>query len=309
MRNGKAMLFDDTDVHGRRLGRSDRGRRKQVLNVRGGGTAGAHSPGYRLAVLVLVPVVLAGLVVGLWFGARWSGRMLFSRNDRFRIARLDITAGQVITAPLIREYTGLQEGLNLFAADIGAIRRTLLRRTPVVRSMTISRLLPDTLTIEIVERQAVARLGRRGSLVVDGSGMIFSRRDGQRHLPVLVGLSEGRMKPGERVQGAGRDAAWLLDLCEQTGIDRDVVVSAIDVRGGFSGREDALRLYLSGGTTVDLWWDRSGGAAASEDRLRNRLLFLRGLLRRAAKERRTLRTVNLTLEDYTRNCPVTPSWD
>jgi hypothetical protein len=304
MRRRKSVLFDDADVYGRRLGR-----RKHVLNVRGGGAKGTHSPGYRAAVLVLVPVVLAGIMIGLWFGARWTGRMLFSRNDRFRIARLEITAGQIITAPLIREYTGLREGMNLFAADIGAIRRAFLRRTPVVRSMTISRLLPDTLSIEVVERQAVARLGRRGSLAVDGGGIVFNSRGGQRYLPVLVGLSAGGMKPGQRIDGPGRDAALLLDVCERTGIDRDVVVSALDVRGGFSGREDALRLYLDGGTTVDLWWDRGGGAAASEERLRNRLLFLRGLLRRAAKERRTLRTVNLTLEDYTHNCPVTPGWD
>ena len=305
------MWFDDEEVSGRRrLSKRRVSRRKNVLNVRARASASGHSRGYRLAVLVLVPVVLAGIATALWFGVRWTGHMLFSGNDRFRIEALDIAAGQVITAPLIREYTGLREGMNLFAADINEIRRTFLRRTPVVQSMTISRLLPDTLRVEIVERQAVARLGRRGSLVLDGKGIVFSQHTGNRYLPVLVGYGGTRLKPGQRIGGLGLDAAVLLDLGEQTGIDRDVVVSAIDVRGGFSGRDGALRLYLTGGTTVDLWWERhhEDGQEGLND-LQGRLLFLRGLLRRAAKEHKTVRTVNLTLEDYRENCPITPSWD
>jgi len=38
------------------------------------------------------------------------------------------------------------------------------------------------------------------------------------------------------------------------------------------------------------------------------LRYLRAVLRRAAQEGQRLQTVNLTLDDYTENCPVTPVW-
>ncbi|MBN1558298.1 MAG: FtsQ-type POTRA domain-containing protein [Lentisphaerae bacterium] len=304
------MLFEDQDIFGPRLRRPARGRRrKPVLNVRARSRASRRSRVYHAAVFVLVPAVLAAATVLAWFGLQWTGRLLFSRNDRFTVRHLDIAPGRVITEPLIREYTGLHEGMNLFAADIASIRRGFLRRTPVVKAMTVARLLPDTLQVAVTERQAVARLGRRGTLVTDGSGMVFSQHTGKKYLPVLIGLDGSQLRPGRRFGGLALDAARVLDMCERTGLDREVIITAIDVRGNFSGREQALRLYLAGGTTVDLWWVRgeADGTAPAED-LQARLVFLRGLMRRAAKEQKPVQTVNLTLDDFENNCPITPRW-
>jgi len=306
------MLFDDEDVSGRRLSPSRKRRRrgKSVLNVKARLAVKQKDRMIRVGVLVMAPVALAAVVALTWWGGRTAGRLLFSRNDRFRVAQLEIVDGQIITEALIREYTGLREGMNLFEPDIGAIRRKFLRHTPVVRSMSISRHLPGTLHIEITERQPIGRLGRRRHLVVDEDGFVFGQRYQQNHIPIITGTEEQGLRPGNSLDGLALDAVRVLALCRRSGLDQDIVVVEIDTRGSFSGREDALRLYLAGHTSVDLWWDRrKPGGEENLDGLLDRLVFLRSVLKRAEREGHALRTVNLTLEDYEDNCPVTPRWD
>jgi hypothetical protein len=63
---------------------------------------------------------------------------------------------------------------------------------------------------------------------------------------------------------------------------------------------------LDSGTEVDLWWPRRDlKSAESITDLQNRLIYLRGVLKRAKQDGQRLRRVNLTLESYRNNCPVT----
>jgi len=304
------MWFDDEELSGRRLRASKSKRPRAILRVSARQSTQKRARMYRLAVFVLLPVALA-IACGLaWWGTRLVGSYLFSKNDLFVIKHLNITAGEIITEPLVREYTGLHEGMNLFAPDIRAIRRRFLAHTPVVKAMNIRRVFPDTLQIEVTERQAIARLGRRGYLVVDDEGSVFAHRGGGgRQPPEISGHSRPSLKPGQRLDGLPRDAVRVLAACQEHGIDRELVFSEINAAGGFSGREDALRFYLEGGVTVDFWWPRGRGQRESaDDEMLERLRYLRAVLRRAAQEGQRLQTVNLTLDDYTENCPVTPVW-
>lgn len=303
------MLFDDEDISGRRLLGSKKRRRRTrkprlKLNARVGGQK--HSPVTKVAVFVLAPVVLAVFVALLWLGVVLAGRALFTGNDRFIIHELDVTPGRVITESLIREYTGLHEGMNLFEPDISEIRMKFLHHTPVVKSMTISRHLPDTLRVEIRERQPVARLGPRGHLVVDGEGWVFGLGARNQSLPIIIGYDTRSLKPGSHLAGLALDAVRVLDVIRRTGMDSEIAVTDIDVSGGFSGREDSLRIYLASYTTVDFWWqrDKRGNGSSLSD-LHERLMFLRGILRRAEQEGQIVRSVKLTLEDYQKKTTVT----
>jgi hypothetical protein len=276
-----------------------------VLKV---GTRGKTRPVFKspqVAAFLLVPALAVTAIFLLWFVLKISGELLFSRNPAFTITRLDIQG----SSPVIRDYIvgkqNIREGVNLFAFDVGEIREEFLRAAPSFKSMRIQRILPGTLTVKVVEREPLARIGRKGGFVVDREGFVFGPRVRKQNLPYIVGYKGPLLKPGGRIQSAGRDAVAVLDICRGTPLGEDIVITAIDVGGGFSGKDDDMQLYLAGDTVVSFWWPRRGPKGFSTAReLRERLLFLRGVLKRARRRGRP-RTVNLTLESYKQNCPVT----
>ena len=300
------MNFDEQILGGALLGRRrpSRRRRKVKVNVRTKGQKGLGR--VRLAVFILVPTVIAAVGVLAWFGFRIAVESLFSENELFTMTNLDIRNGHVVVRDFIRGKKGIREGTNLFAFCASDLRDEFLRQAPSFSSIEIRRQLPSTLIVDAVERVPVARFGRRGHLVVDGEGFVFSVGGSKRHLPQIDGYRGPSLKPAVRLQGPARDAVRLLDACRRSGIAQDVVITAVDVSGGFGARENSMRLTLDHGTKVLFWWKRASARSRhpSEDLL-NRLRFLRGVLRRAAEQDgRVPRTVNLTLDSYKQNIPT-----
>jgi hypothetical protein len=290
------MWFEDEDVTGRRgLG----WRRRAVrINVRVGGRRGVAAS--RTGRVVLLCALAAVTVAAVGMGFRWMLGALFFRNDTYRIAHLDIRGGGELVPYFIREKKGIQEGTNLFACNLRAIRDEFLqqRYSSKYQSLDISRILPDTLRVEVVERVPVARLGRRGGLVVDAEGYAFGiGTTAQQNLPIIYGYAGPALQPGDRIQGALRDAVTVLGAVEETGCGRDLSIAAIDVRGGLTGKRDDMRLILDNETEVWLWWPRRAAkGAGGMDDLRERLLLLRARLLRAKQEGQRLQRVNLTMD-------------
>jgi hypothetical protein len=228
-----------------------------------------------VAVFVLVPVAVLAACAALWLGVRWGAAMMFWRNDRFAIRHLDIRAGTVITADLVREYTRIEEGMNLFAVDIGAIRRAFLQQAPNVRSISIARQLPDTLQIEIVERVPLARIGRRGFLVTDREGSVFGVRSPPVGLPYISGYRGPALRPGDRLAGMAQAALEVLDVCDNPRLG--LRVESVEVH-----RDDYLVVRLvfdDRMREVDLAWDDMGRRTkASRRRLLERLEWVKRTL-------------------------------
>jgi len=281
------MWFDDEETSGKRLlSRKRNARRAPILKVNTRLRVQKKTKMYRIAVFVLVPAVIAAASVLLWFGVCMAGRLLFSSNDRFRIVNLEIKEGEVITGDLIREYTRISEGMNLFEFDIGNIRDAFLRRSPNVKSMEISRYLPDTLKIEVVERTPLARIGWRGHLVTDREGFVFGFRSGLRGLPVITGYRARNLRPGRRVGGMALAALEVLDACDNPTL-------GINVESVETGNADYLVLRLSDRKSVKLSWDKMGRMTRESRRL------LRGKLGRLARTLQSEHGRRLTKIDAT----------
>ena len=300
------MWFEDeSGIRRRPFGRRDR---VLYANVRIGGRRGAAGADRTRLFVLLTAVGVAVIVVG-WLAWRWAGEALFSKNSVYKIVNLEIRGGGDLVAYFIREKKGIREGSNLFAVDVGNVRDEFLRQryASKYKSMEITRILPDTLRVDVVERVPLARVGRRGTLMADDDGFVFSAGASTRqNLPVLTGYSGAPLRPGDRLQDGPMDAITVLDLCEKTGVGREVTIGEVNVRGGFAGKRDDLQLLLDGPTEVLLWWPRRDSQlAAPREDLRERLLFLRAILLRARQDGRRLKKVNLTLESYQNNCPVT----
>lgn len=264
------MWLDSETVSGTRLLASRRrARRRTTLRV-----TARMSRDRRAAVrwgigAAIAAPLLAGVSVLLWFGLRAAGRGAFARNPRFVIQRLEIEAGEVMHAGLVKEFTRIDVGTNLFAVNTGELRKAFLARAPNVQSIRFYRFLPDRMRIEITERVPLARVGRLGHLVASGDGHVFGLRAGLSRLPILSGYPGARLRPGNRLSGAARAAVQVLAACEDP--ELGIRIREIDV-----SRTDYLMVFLEGHGGVrrmDLNWDGMGSEtrasrAAMTERLR-----------------------------------------
>jgi hypothetical protein len=300
------MWFDDEEVSGKRLFWKRHAHRNAALKTRLRASArGAGLPPPRVLLTAAAGVVSAAVLFG--FGWRGANALLFSGNSAFNIAHLEVEGGGDLVAYFIRK-NGIREGANLFSFDIEAIRNEFLsqRFSARYKSMEIARLLPGTLKVSVVEREPVAQVGQAGGLLVDAEGCVFGAGLLKHGLPVITGCPAGTLRPGDRVQSGVRDAVTVIETCEKAELSRDIMITAIDVRGGFTGKRDDLRLLLDNDVAVDLWWPRRDRQAAeSQEALKQRLIFLRAALRRARQDGLRPRRINLALESYRSNCPVT----
>lgn len=201
--------------------------------------------------------------VGRWSGAllaaaalaalsttvlRAFGRAVFADNPRYAIQSFDIRSDGRLTADLIRRYAGLEEGMNLFAVDLRALREGLMS-IPAVREATVERRPPGTLAIRISERIPLARVaaGDGGmELAVDREGVLLGPSYASPHLPRIAGAGLSTLRPGDRIAREDLlDAVRLLDVCDSTRLGQIVRITSVRLMD-----RDSLILELAEGDRV-----------------------------------------------------------
>lgn len=223
-----------------------------MVSARSGGAKGRDRM-HKFGALLLLAVAAAGTVWAARAGLTRAGEHLFSQNDRFTIAQIELTTNGTLPLSNLREYAGVAEGQNLFAIDIEQIARNI-ERTPRVRSAEVRRVLPDKLVIRVQERMALARLAEGATglpMAVDRDGFVLGPSVG-RGLPIISGVSESGLAPGSVVRDAKTlDALHALEVCEQTKLGALLRIQAINVK-----HPDYLDLALASGARVDLGRER-----------------------------------------------------
>ena len=249
----------------------------------------------RLRTFVGLPlafVALAGLAgVLVWK----TGEALFWKNPRYTLRKLTIRIdGHAITPQHVREYTGLTEGVNIFAFNLNRRRAEFLRKTPIVRSMSIVRELPDAIKVDVAERITIAKLGRwPGLLGVDRDGWVFTLRTGGREVPVVTGPPQSALRPGMRVDQSVMIAIELVDACNRSPYAEVIKITSVDV-----SKKEHLELYLAEGERVKLAWDGMGTTNAVARRNLDRKIGQMAKALRASEERgRRLANLDLTFHD------------
>lgn len=244
---------------------------------------------HRVGGILLLALVLGGTVWVTAVGARVVGHRLFTENDRFLIEHMDIRSDGRLRPEHVREYARLEEGMNLFAVNIGRVREEL-ESVPAVRSVRVTRRLPDTLIVEVTERVAAARLDEGSAgypLAVDLDGVVLGPTSLSAQLPLIVGVRERGLRPGAEVsEPAVRSALELLALCEAPEFGRLVRARKIDVSHG-----EYLEVLLSGGERI----------AFPVTKMKFKLDRLCELIKRAADAGKAIATADLTVD---RNFPV-----
>ncbi|HEX6765004.1 MAG TPA: FtsQ-type POTRA domain-containing protein [Polyangiaceae bacterium] len=160
--------------------------------------------------------LVAGLtiVVGASAAVAWSVHRYAMTTPRFGIRTLTLTGNSRLTQADVVEQGGIEMGKNLFSFDTRAAQEKLVKN-PWVASAKVTRELPNTLEVELVERKpaALAALGERLFLVTkEGEPFKEVQPEDPTDFPVVTGITAaelGRDRSGalERI----RTAVGVLD--------------------------------------------------------------------------------------------------
>jgi cell division septal protein FtsQ len=228
--------------------------RESVLQVKVRSATRRRATGRRIGLALFLLVGLPALGAGLFWGGREAWRAMFTENDFFQIRRIEVTTDGNLGSENILEYAKVRNGLNLFAVRPKDIREALLS-VPVIANAQVGRRLPDTLVMEVAERISVARLGRPGSgtpLAVDATGHVLGPSSVRASLPVILGVKDKGLRPGDVVQDPMLKAALeILEICNQAAMRRELAVATIDL-----ANEDQIEMGLMSGEQVLLSRER-----------------------------------------------------
>jgi len=148
------------------------------------------SLGERIVSGVKLVVGLA-VVVGASTAVAYSLHRYALTTTRFAIRDVELKGAKRYSVEQIRTLGGIELGKNLFAFDTRAAEQKLLH-DPWLASAHVVRKLPNTLEVEVAEREAaaVAVLGDKPFLVTaDGEPFKELTPDDASDLPILTGVS------------------------------------------------------------------------------------------------------------------------
>jgi cell division septal protein FtsQ len=170
--------------------------------------------------------------------------------------------------------------------------RRKLEEVPLVESVTISRQLPDTLTINVIERVARAQIRwnpRALPFLLDRHGVVLPMTRSGQALPLIDGLKVDKIRPGDRVEKPGiRQCLDILLAADQLGLASQVSFVSFDIR-----YPDFVTAVVNTDATVRF----------PQHSAREKLIRLVSVLQLANEQGRRVKTIDLTPDG--RNVPVT----
>ena len=143
------------------------------------------------AKLIIIVFLLIGLI---YYSFVCTGRFLLT-SEYFRIEK-------VITNNPLLDLSYLK-GQNIFQIDLAILADDLYESFPNYRKITVTRELPDTISVDFVSRQAIGYVKLYRYFAVDDQAVLFYPQDKQLNpqLPIIEGL-ETRIfgpRPGQKV--------------------------------------------------------------------------------------------------------------
>ncbi|WP_054029865.1 cell division protein FtsQ/DivIB [Desulfatitalea tepidiphila] len=148
----------------------------------------------------LTGVKLCGIIAGLLMAS--AGFMYVyaavTCSDYFRTEKIRIGGNQRLSEEQVLAQAGIDIGNNLLALNLSLVRKRLIAH-PWVADARVAREIPETITIRLVEHEALAQidLGRR--FLINTDGKIFKEvQDAEASgLPLIQGIEYGDISLGE----------------------------------------------------------------------------------------------------------------
>jgi cell division protein FtsQ len=218
---------------------------------------------------LVATVIVASLTVA-------GGSLALSRSSLLRLRHLEVVGTSSLTRAQVVRLAALSWSTNVVWFDAGAVERRL-ESDPWVATATVSRRLPGTILISVVERAPVATIhdGVAFTLLA-ADGVALGTVEADPALPEIVVTAGSSFPEGNAPARAAAMAIAGLD-----GGRRPAVVRAVVDAG-------ALSVELDGGTRVE-FGDPTGIEAKTA--------AVRRILRWATAQGTSVASVNVTVPD------------
>jgi cell division protein FtsQ len=139
-------------------------------------------------------LIAAVVVAGLGYGGFEAYRFVTS-SPHFRVTELRFSPTVNVSEKELRARAGLGTDENIFKVDLDAVAHRL-EKHPWVASAKVTRRMPNSLEIDIVEETAAAAVLMGGFYLVNTEGRVFKRATTEevRKLTVITGLDREEYK-------------------------------------------------------------------------------------------------------------------
>lgn len=224
-------------------------------------------PGARRKRLIAVMIAFAVAFVGaaIWGLLRGYDALERIYDEQCRITNSDVDAAIVVTGSakmihpdLVTVFFGLTNGANLAEIDFAGKRAELLAKTPNIRDLRIERRLPNRVTVEVFEREPIARVAgksRRAAInrVVDSYGVVFRFHRNIATLPIIRESAQPETQPGQKLSDSGAAALHLVQAVAAAPELGDFRILEID-----TSPRDYLMLTMSNYSRAKIAWEHMG---------------------------------------------------
>lgn len=195
--------------------------------------------GKGVRVLVSGLKLLATLVAAA--ATIWGGVLAYrhaTTSEYFALKMVKIEGARRLTSSEVMAAGKIEKGMNLFSVDVEDVARRI-ESHPWIQDADVTRQLPGTVTVEVLERKAEMLILFDVPYLVDDSGNIFKRwsPDDPIPTPVLSGVPREQLATDEEgVAEVTRAALSLAKRYRAAGLERLAPLSEIyrEVDGGFS---------------------------------------------------------------------------
>ncbi|MFZ5352674.1 MAG: cell division protein FtsQ/DivIB [Bacillota bacterium] len=139
---------------------------------------------FKYIVLILIICIIAAFLLS---------------SSIFQISRINVNGNKNVAAEEIVRLSSIHYGQNIFRINVKKSMRGIFQN-PYIKMIKIRRTIPNTITIDVIEREAIAIVPFVGSFLnIDEDGMIvkISTAIDKPDLPVINGLQFETFKIGE----------------------------------------------------------------------------------------------------------------
>ena len=155
----------------------------------------AEEPEIRAPSRILRWIVLLALVGLLLFGIQ-NAYSALTDSDLFRLDHISVAGNRLLKESEVVTLSGLEIGVNLFAADLRAATRRLVAG-PAIRDALLLRQPPGGLLIQLTERRLLALATMSDGLYgLDEEGVLFPLPQMPLNLPIVTGIDAVVDTPG-----------------------------------------------------------------------------------------------------------------
>jgi cell division septal protein FtsQ len=209
--------------------------RRHILDVK---VARRQAVRHRVRVATLAASLSLGTLFAiylLWRVGDWSMNRFIYENKAFAVQAIDLQTDGIIAPEQLRRWAGVKPGQNLFALDLGRVKRDI-ELVPAVQSVAVERVLPHTLKIRVAERVPIAQIGNYqldAHCVAMLPLELFQRSSAPQQAeqyPMITGISLSELRAGRAVDSPQvRAALRFLVAFDQSSMAPLVDVARIDV--------------------------------------------------------------------------------